>query len=74
MMKTTTLSPYNLREGMILLMPSKPDYQNKFYVQEVSHNNDDTIIVRGSYVSFDAYPIASMIYYNHERVKIVLEE
>lgn len=69
MMKTTTLTRHNLREGMILLSG-----KDKFYVHEVSHNNDDSTIVRGNFSNFWDYPTTSFVYYDHERVKIVLED
>ena len=68
-MKTTTLTRHNICEGMILLSG-----KDKFYVQEVSHNNDDSTIVRGNYSDFGSYPSISSIYYDNDRVKIVLED
>ena len=69
MMKTTTITRSSLKEGMIISI-----VKDKLYVQEVSHNNDDSTIVRGNFTSFDEYPSASYIYYDYQTIKIVLEE
>lgn len=69
MMKTTTITRSSLKEGMIISI-----VKDKLYVQEVSHNNDDSTIVRGNFTSFDEYPSASYIYYDYQTIQIVLEE
>lgn len=67
-MKTTTITRHNLKDGMAIMRGN-----DVFYIVECVHNNDDSTLLAGNYSSFYDYPGASIILYDSDRVKVVIE-